>query len=745
MMEPMKRVALRRRLILLAAAGILPLAIMSGIALFAGYQQQRRQAEMAGLDVTRALATAVDAELRRTIAVLEVLATSLSFDTGDIAGFSHLAQRALRSYPHWRVMVVADPGGAVLFNSSYPMGTQPSSIIERESFEKLVRTRAPVVGSLAKGPRGELAIPIRVPVQRDGRLLYVLTAVVTPEVMLQLINRQRVPQSWVVSIFDAHGMRVARSRAHEENLGTPATPSLRELMAARGQEGTGLTKVLEGQDAYTAFTKLPNMGWSVAIGISPSELEAGARRSFLVYGGGILLSTILGLFAALMVARSIAEPMGQLRRAAQAMGRNDPPVAPVTEIHEIREVADALVAASEQRQRAEAEREALLRSEQSARAAAEAANRSKDEFLAMLGHELRNPLGAISNAAGLLEHEGTTDAMRHQATQIIGRQVSHLTRLTDDLLDAGRALMGKIVLQRRAVDLAAAASQSLRTLVAAGRTQKHAVIEDVEAAWVEADPIRLDQIISNLVINAVKYTPSGGTIRVTVRREGEDAVLRVRDDGIGLTPELASRVFDLFVQGDRDLDRALGGLGIGLTLVRRLAEMHGGWASVKSDGPGQGSEFTVRLPAIQKPAQVEAASKPAPAASGRDILVIEDNDDARETLCTLLGLSGHRVESAADGVAGLEKALAGSHDIMLVDVGLPRIDGYEVARRVRAAGGAHRPFLVAVTGYGAPEDRERAREAGFDAHLVKPVDLDELNRVLALATPSGGPSESARP
>jgi CheY-like chemotaxis protein len=404
-------------------------------------------------------------------------------------------------------------------------------------------------------------------------------------------------------------------------------------------------------------------------------------------------------------------------------------------------VGDALAAASDLRQRAEAERESLLKSERAARAAAEAANRSKDEFLAMLGHELRNPLGAISNAAGLLEHEGASEAARRQATQIIGRQVSHLTRLTDDLLDAGRALMGKIVLQRRPIDLGAAAAQSLHTLVAAGRTQRHAVIEDVDPVWVDADPIRLDQIVSNLVINAVKYTPPNGTIRVSVRREDADAVLRVRDDGIGLSPELASRVFDLFVQGDRELDRSLGGLGIGLTLVRRLAEMHGGWASVSSEGPGKGSEFVVRLPAIEKPVAAEpVAPKPAAAASGRDILVIEDNDDARETLCTLLGLSGHRVESAADGVDGLEKALSGTHDIMLVDVGLPRMDGYEVARRIRSADGERRPYLVAVTGYGAPEDHERAMEAGFDAHLVKPVDFGALNEVLARAMASRVPS-----
>jgi CheY-like chemotaxis protein/anti-sigma regulatory factor (Ser/Thr protein kinase) len=312
--------------------------------------------------------------------------------------------------------------------------------------------------------------------------------------------------------------------------------------------------------------------------------------------------------------------------------------------------------------------------------------------------------------------------------------VSHLTRLTDDLLDAGRALMGKIVLRPKPLDLASVAMQSLATLKASERTHHHTLIEELDPAWVEADSIRLDQIISNLVVNAVKYTPAGGTVRVSVKREGQEAVLRVADNGIGLSPELAARAFELFVQGDRDLDRSQGGLGIGLTLVRRLAEMHGGSASVHSDGVGKGSEFIVRFPAIESRSGPAPAASRAPSAPARKILVIEDNEDARDSLRILLELAGHRVETANDGIAGLAKALAMQPEVALIDVGLPRLDGYEVARRLRASKGIRRPFLVALTGYGLPEDRERAFAAGFDAHVVKPVDNDTLAEVMATSS-----------
>jgi CheY-like chemotaxis protein len=315
---------------------------------------------------------------------------------------------------------------------------------------------------------------------------------------------------------------------------------------------------------------------------------------------------------------------------------------------------------------------------------------------------------------------------------VIGRQVDHLRRLVDDLLDVGRVMTGKIVLERVPLDLARVVEHALGTLGAS--TRAHRIVTALEPVWVSGDATRLEQIVNNLVGNALKYTPAGATIHVRVGREGGEAVLRVADEGIGMSADLVPRVFDLFVQGTRGLDRAQGGLGIGLTLVRRLADLHGGIASAESPGEGRGSTFTVRLPAIEAPATPVAGDASAAAAPRRRVLVVEDNDDAREMLATLLRMQGHEVFEAADGEAGLEAALGLRPDIAFIDAGLPGLDGFEVARRLRAADGV-RPFLVALTGYAQAEDRRRAHEAGFDVHLAKPVDLEKIQEVLRRAQP----------
>jgi signal transduction histidine kinase/ActR/RegA family two-component response regulator len=727
-------VTLRTRLFLLAAAAILPLIAMAGIALFTLFEQQREQVARAGLEVTRALATAMDGEFARSIASLEVLATSSRMDSGEMEALYQRAQRAVASQPDWQLLNLFDPSGRQLMSTGFPFGAALPDVIERESFEAVARTLRPAVGYLVKGPDGTWGVPVRVPVVRNGELRYVLSAVIKPEGLLEVLLRQRISPDWVAAVVDLKGLRVARSRLHAESVGTTAPPEFLEMMRRGEPEWSGMVTAAEGQRVFTAVSRSPRTGWLVAIGIPPELVEAGARRTLHVIGGGIALSVLLGALAALVVARSVSRPMSGLREAARAVGEGRPPRPPATSIREIQDVGNTLVASSELAAR-------LLQREQAARAVAEAANRSKDEFLAMLGHELRNPLAAISNAASLLERAGDADTAA-RASRIVARQAGHLSRLTDDLLDASRALTGKIVLRPQPLDLAAVAAQSLATLGAAGRTAAHTVMPDLRSAWVNADPIRLDQVIGNLVVNAVKYTPAGGTIRVSVAPEGEAAVLRVADNGIGLTPELAGRVFDLFVQGERELDRSEGGLGIGLTLVRRLAEMHGGSASVHSAGRGTGSEFTVRLPLTE--ARPAAAPAPAaPAVASRLVLVVEDNDDARETLASLLELAGHRVETASDGLQGLEKALAIQPEVALLDVGLPRIDGYELARRIRACGSIRRPFLVALTGYGLPEDRQRALDAGFDAHVVKPVDPVVLAQLIS--SPTSALSEPARP
>jgi CheY-like chemotaxis protein len=332
----------------------------------------------------------------------------------------------------------------------------------------------------------------------------------------------------------------------------------------------------------------------------------------------------------------------------------------------------------------------------------------------------------------VLEH-GDTPAEAARAREVIARQVEHLTRLVDDLLDLSRVTLHKIRLSQRPLDLAPVVSDAVEALRGRGALGRHDVRVRAESAWVHGDRTRLEQIVSNLVGNAVKFTPPGGAVTISVWREGAEALLAVEDTGIGIPADVLPKIFDLFVQGERGLERAEGGLGIGLTLVRGLVELHGGTIHATSGGAGQGSAFVVRLPAIQAPAAAprEPRTAPLPAAcTRRRILLVEDNDDAREMLRLVLSRDGHEVLEARDGRTGTEVALRLLPDVAVIDVGLPGVDGYEVARSIRRHPDGRRMQLVALTGYGQPEDRRRAVDAGFDHHFVKPVDPLRLAAVL---------------
>jgi signal transduction histidine kinase/ActR/RegA family two-component response regulator len=364
---------------------------------------------------------------------------------------------------------------------------------------------------------------------------------------------------------------------------------------------------------------------------------------------------------------------------------------------------------------------------------AERDSRTKDEFLAMLAHELRNPLGAISNAAHVIEWthgEGESATRAHEA---IARQVGHISHLISDLLDVERVVSGKIRLNREPLDMAEAVRQAVTTFTNDVQLDRHIDIS-TEPVWVEGDAERLEQVLTNILTNGVKYTPPGGHIRVAVRAEGSDAVLTVEDTGFGISPGLLPFIFDLYVQADRTLDRAQGGLGIGLTLVRRLVELHGGTIVASSEGEGHGSRFTVRLRQISSATARKCRGisfPPERGAKPRRVLVIEDSGDAREMLRMTLELAGHEVYDAADGVHGLELLNVARPDVAIIDISLPRMDGYQVAKRIREDPHGRGMLLLALTGYGSPDDSKRSLECGFDHHVVKPVDLDHLLRLLS--------------
>jgi PAS domain S-box-containing protein len=383
-------------------------------------------------------------------------------------------------------------------------------------------------------------------------------------------------------------------------------------------------------------------------------------------------------------------------------------------------------------QKRQAAREAMFAREEAARAEAEAANRAKDQFLNMLSHELRNPLGVILNGIEVLDQTGSQEDGPVRIREIIRRQAQHLGRLLEDLLDVARVGQGKIDLRQRPLDLAdvvSTACEDHRSRIERARISL-TVSLPAGIVGVEGDRTRLVQTIGNLLDNARKWTVAGGHIWVGLEQVGPVAELRVRDTGIGIEPRMLGHIFDLFWQAQSSPGRSAGGLGIGLTLVRRLVELHGGTVEAVSDGPGRGSEFIVRLPVTQASVDAEAnIAATIPAASHR-ILIIEDNADARNMSQLGLELLGQTVSTASNGETGIQMALANPPDAVIVDIGLPGLDGYEVGRRLRAALGDG-VRLVALTGYSQPEDRRRVREAGFNVHLVKPVvPADILRRIV---------------
>src|SRR6185503_9190343 len=364
-----------------------------------------------------------------------------------------------------------------------------------------------------------------------------------------------------------------------------------------------------------------------------------------------------------------------------------------------------------------------------------ARDRQKDEFLAMLGHELRNPLAPIRNALEILKLEKVPEESRTQAHGLIERQVQHLVRLVDDLLDVSRIMQGKIELRHERIELAAVVERAIDTAqpVLDARGHRLEVSLPPQRVYLHGDLIRLAQVLGNLLVNAAKYTERAGRIILTATVARDQLVLSVRDNGIGISAELLPRVFDFFVQGSRSLERSQGGLGIGLTLVKRLVEMHGGTVTAHSAGLGKGSEFVVDLPLPDQAAGSERSGVIDAAAVGgrrRRVLVVDDNVDAAESAAALLSIWGHQVRTVHDGLSVMRHVKEFRPEIVLLDIGLPGKNGYDVARELRQLPDSPVRMVAAMTGYGQEQDRRRSAEAGFDVHLTKPLDLERLRELL---------------
>lgn len=365
------------------------------------------------------------------------------------------------------------------------------------------------------------------------------------------------------------------------------------------------------------------------------------------------------------------------------------------------------------------------------------ADQRKNEFLALLAHELRNPLGPVRHAVKILRARTPSPEELQWATSIIDRQTEHMSRLVEDLLDVARITRGTIELRRERVDVATVLNAAVEASAVLVQRARHELMVSppAEPLVVEGDPTRLIQIVTNLLDNAAKYTDPGGRIWLSAEREGDDAVIRVRDSGIGISPELLPRIFDMFTQAGMAPERAQGGLGVGLSLVERLVKLHGGTVSAYSGGPGQGSTFTIRLPALAPQRSAAAERLPEFRTNGRRcrVLVVDDNEDSVESLAMLLRMLGHEVTTAEDGERGLQVADEFRPGVAILDIGLPKVNGYDLAKRIRERAWARDIVLVALTGWGQEQHRRRSAESGFNHHLTKPVEFDVLQQILAEA------------
>ncbi|MDB5854274.1 MAG: hybrid sensor histidine kinase/response regulator [Herminiimonas sp.] len=733
---------IRAYIALCVLAILVPVILFSWVAM-SDMQNSARDAAIRGLKETaHSTALIVDRELYSAETALKVLQSSAYLANGDYAGFYDQARTVNVGNTRWVVLLAES--GQQLVNTRVSYGTALPPLTQQRADEtrKQLDAGKTLISNLVPGTLdNSLRTEITVPVQTSGGKRYLLGIVFSTDHFRLAIADNGTPKDWVVAIIDGQGNFISRSLDPAKKIGTPARPEL--VAAARAQHSGEIQHpTLEGMESYDAFTR-PSIGpWFVAVAAPVAGIQAAARRaaSLALFGLGIAL--LFSTLVASVFARKLLKSIKRATASATLLGAGETPtyyhsgLIEVDQLHDsLARAATMLVAEKSRREAAETERQSLLASERAARSLAERQNKAKDDFLAMLGHELRNPLSAISASISLIKLAGSGSVQAERALQVIARQSGHLGRIVEDLLDTARMMAGKVVLSPTRIDLAAAVRAALEAQSNAGTLQHLTVEVTTKPTWVEADPTRIDQIVTNLLTNAGKYTPPGGRITIEVGAEAGNGVLSVADTGVGMEPALLSTVFEPFVQGQRPLDRAGGGLGIGLTMVKNLAELHGGSVHAESAGPSKGSRFTLTLPLTSAPEldppRVDFKAPEFVAQHLRKrILLIEDNVDSRQMIAILLRIQGHEVIEAGTGGEGVRQALSAQPDIAIIDIGLPDMDGYEVARAIRASEAGLKIRLVALTGYGMAGDIERAMQAGFAEHITKPVNMESLLRGL---------------
>ena len=737
--------SLRSRLMLLVALAITPIAVMT---VLGGVRERETaiRASQENLQRLTGLAAANEAqsiERARQILVDLVSVRDLMGDAGRCNAL--LADVLDRNEGYVNFGLIQLNGDVTC--SAVPM-LHPVNLGDRRHFKRAISERRFIAGDYVFGRvirrhTINLTYPV---IDRSGKVVAVVFAAMDLAGLDTFVSEINLPAGSILETADSVGAIISRRPDPERWFGQKIGPDLLAAMRAPDHQAV----VLRGDDGIERLHAFARVGgpalseYTVTIGVPTETITEAAREAQWLSLLGLGVTTMLALLAAwlagdILIVQRVRKLMDTARRIAAGdleartgitYGRE--------EIGRLGAALDEMAGTLQKKEAARSQAERELR----------AADQRKDEFLAMLAHELRNPLAPISTGAHLLKLLHSDNVQITQTCAIIARQVEHMTSLVDDLLDVSRVTRGLVSLSTQVLDLRHVvddAAEQIRPLITARR---HKVVLDLppEPAKVKGDHKRLVQVVANLLNNATKYTPEGGHIQLVLRpaEDGDDYLLSVSDDGIGMDAALVDRVFDLFTQAERTPDRSQGGLGLGLALAKSLVELHGGHVSAASAGPGKGSSFTVRLPRFTPPAAyldghaaesaVDAAVRQASAvATPLRVLVVDDNLDAAHTLNLFLAAAGHRVEIAYNALDALDVARVFAPQVCLLDIGLPDLDGNELARRLRRLPQTAGAILVAATGYGRQQDRDAARDAGFDHYMVKPVNTVQLSELLAQA------------
>jgi signal transduction histidine kinase len=733
-----------RSLLLLVTTVIFVPGFLAAVMAVQKVREGERTAALNGLrETVRASALLVDVEIQRSIGALTALAQSDSLREGDLQAFYEQARGANRPPNVWTLLF--DEHGNQLLNTLEPLGTRLPSVPPAR-LQQTLATGRPVVSDLFMGPvSGKLLTAVYVPTKAWNGKRYVVAHAYALDHWRATALQVENGSAATIGVIDRAGRFISRNVNADTTLGQPARP---ELVAAAASASEGLIRhqTLEGVDAYDAFTHSEQTGWTVAVAMPVRAIERSAIQAVQWLAVSGLLALGAGLLAAFYLGRLFIRVIDNASRAALAVGVGQAPELEPTRLVEVNTLYDALAGAGrlltqerQSREAAEREREQLLARQTALRETAERENNAKDQFLALLGHELRNPLAAISGATAVLNHPRTTPEAREKFLGIIQRQNRHLSHIVNDLLDVSRLMSGKIVLESRRINLAEWVTSCADALRTTEKAAGHTITVQADDVWVLGDGVRIEQIVNNLVFNSLKCSPAGSEVRISVKADGDDAVLTVQDDGVGIGADLLPHIFEPFVQGPPPPGRMSSGLGIGLALVKQLVALHGGEVQAYSAGPGQGATFTVKLPRAEA-GTLPGQRLPPPGAGARRVLLVEDDRDAMAAMSELLRLMGHEVVTARNRDEALAALDAQAVDLALLDIGLPGHDGYAVATELRNRPGSRSLPLIALTGYGREADRARALAAGFDAHLSKPVDPDLLARTIDQATAAKPPA-----